>query len=334
MAPSGAHGRQAAPASPYNHHMDDYQDYDDGAASGPPGMMRNNSKVGPGGGGQRNYDPRQIQGGYDVRSRAPPQGGSGSMYYSDDQSYGGGGTASDYGYSDDQYYSDTPAGGPPGHMLGQHPSYAIQAPIRGGMGGPPRPHPQQDGWYRPGGSSGPGDSYGYMDEYGMTSFSDEEADELDSRLSRFSGMRGLPGEGRSKSMMRYNELERERTRRRQDIVKYKTKSKLFPGTIKLSMMNTGLIPIKKGRIIYQDSTFPIRHSCSPSPSPPLHTILSRLPLPAEMVPHCHINHHDAIKEIGWSESDDSHFNGAEGSSPLTVMGVLSAKFPRSFIRAA
>ena len=88
-----------------------------------------------------------------------------------------------------------------------------------------------------------------MDEYGLTSFSDEEADELDSRLSRFSvGGRALPGgESRSKSLMRFNELERERSKRRMDIVKYKTGSESFPGKIKLSMMNTGLIPIKKGR---------------------------------------------------------------------------------------
>lgn len=91
-----------------------------------------------------------------------------------------------------------------------------------------------------------------MDEYGLTSFSDEEADELDSRLSRFSvgggGRGGLPGgESRSKSLMRFNELERERSKRRMDIVKYKTGSESFPGKIKLSMMNTGLIPIKKGR---------------------------------------------------------------------------------------
>jgi len=89
-----------------------------------------------------------------------------------------------------------------------------------------------------------------LDEYGgLTSFSDEEADELDSRLSRFSvggSGRMLPGgESRSKSLMRFNELERERSKRRMDIVKYKTGSESFPGKLKLSMMNTGLIPIKK-----------------------------------------------------------------------------------------
>ena len=240
MAPSGAHGRQAAPASPYNHYdQGSSLDYDDGAA----GAVQANSQMMR---KPRSYDARGLQAGYDVRARAPGQQ-TASMYYSDDQSYGGGGTASDYGYSDDQYYSDTPAA--PQMMAPQH-GYG-QPPMRGG---PPRPHPQQDGWYRPpgqahgaGGSSAPGDSY-YMDEYGLTSFSDEEADELDSRLSRFSGGRGVPGESRSKSLMRFNELERERSRRRQEIVKYKTGSKLFPGKLKLSMMNTGLIPIKKGRI--------------------------------------------------------------------------------------
>ena len=98
-----------------------------------------------------------------------------------------------------------------------------------------------------------------MDEYGgLTSFSDEEADELDSRLSRFSvggSGRMLPGgESRSKSLMRFNELERERSKRRMDIVKYKTGSESFPGKLKLSMMNTGLIPIKKGRLHHSFET--------------------------------------------------------------------------------
>ncbi len=87
-----------------------------------------------------------------------------------------------------------------------------------------------------------------MEDEFVTAFSDEEADELDSRMTRgMGGLGGLDPHARSKSMLRYNELERERSNRRQNIVKNKTKNKLFPGRLKLSMMNTGLIPIKRGK---------------------------------------------------------------------------------------
>ena len=269
MAPSGAHGRPSN-AAPYNQQeLDEYGgqgsslDYDDGTTGGgiPPNAP--NRK----GSGRGAYDPRQIQGGYDARQVRT----SAQAYYSDDQSYGGAATASEYGYSDgDQYYSDTPLpqqypGGANQQVGG---GYGMQAPMRGG--GPPRPHPQQDGWYgtqpmpqqqqqqqqQPqshqsrggrGGIKFPNEYEENMhDPYGVTSFSEEEADELDSRLSRRGGP--MAEDNRSKSLMRFNELERERSRRRQDIVKYKTNT-TFPGTLKLQMMNTGLIPIKKGKQI-------------------------------------------------------------------------------------
>ena len=71
------------------------------------------------------------------------------------------------------------------------------------------------------------------------------------RIVNFFFVKGGNFEGshnRTKSALRANEIERERSRRRQNIVKNKTSSKLFPGKLKLSMMNTGLIPLKKGRI--------------------------------------------------------------------------------------
>ena len=261
MAPSGAHGRPSN-AAPYNQQqLDEYGgqesslDYDDGTSGGgipPNAPMR---KGGSMGGSRGGYDARQIQGGYDARQIRT----SAQAYYSDDQSYGGAATASEYGYSDgDQYYSDTPLpqqypGGANQQGVG---GYINQAPMRGG--GPPRPHPQQDGWYgtqnqqqhlsRAQGRGGrPSDEYdAHADPYGVTSFSDEEADELDSRLSRRGGPMGAE-DNRSKSLMRFNELERERSRRRQDIVKSKAGAKGFPGTLKLQMMNTGLIPMKKGK---------------------------------------------------------------------------------------
>merc|ERR1719464_281627 len=243
MAPSGAHGRPSNAAS-YNQQqqLDEYGgsslDYDDGTQNAP------NRTGGVRGG----YDAKRLQGGYDAR-QIPS---SAQAYYSDDQSYGGAGTASEYGYSDgDQYYSDTPL-----------PQQAMPGPPM--RGGPPRPHPQQDGWYgtsaqqhqprAPGRAGRPNEYDVDGDPYGVTSFSEEEADELDSRLSR----RGNPMGGednRSKSLMRFNELERERSRRRQDTVKYKTGSTGFPGTLKLQMMNTGLIPIKKAENDQRTSGF-------------------------------------------------------------------------------
>ena len=246
MAPSGAHGRPSNAAS-YNQQqqLDEYGgsslDYDDGTQNAP------NRQGGVRGG----YDAKRLQGGYDAR-QIPT---SAQAYYSDDQSYGGAGTASEYGYSDgDQYYSDTPLPHPAGASQPGGGGYGMQGPPM--RGGPPRPHPQQDGWYgtsaqqhqprAPGRGGRPNEYDVDGDPYGVTSFSEEEADELDSRLSR----RGNPMGGednRSKSLMRFNELERERSRRRQDIVKYKTGSTGFPGTLKLQMMNTGLIPMKKGK---------------------------------------------------------------------------------------
>ena len=108
MAPSGAHGRPSN-AAPYNQQeLDEYGgqgsslDYDDGGGMPPNAPNRKGSARG-------GYDPRQIQGGYDARQVRT----SAQAYYSDDQSYGGAATASEYGYSDDQYYSDNAQQYPP-----------------------------------------------------------------------------------------------------------------------------------------------------------------------------------------------------------------------------
>ena len=81
------------------------------------------------------------------------------------------------------------------------------------------------------------------------SFSDDDVDDLDARMSRMSNTMNSRYEShsRSKSVMRFNEIERERSRRRQHIVKQKTTSKFSPGTMKLSLVNAGIIPIKKGQ---------------------------------------------------------------------------------------
>ena len=182
------------------------------------------------------YDSRALAaGGYDVRSKhAPPMATPAGYYPNEEEAhFGPPGTGSSYGD-----YGDG-GGGYYGHP---------QRPPRGGGG-------QPAGWGYGGGAGAmhaphhthPHNSGGGFiedDEY-VTAFSDEEADDYDSRMSRVQGG-GLDAHSRAKSLLRFNELERERSRRRQTIVKQKTSSKLFPGKLKLSMMNTGLIPLKKG----------------------------------------------------------------------------------------
>lgn len=83
----------------------------------------------------------------------------------------------------------------------------------------------------------------YEDEYGVTSFSDEDVDDLDQRMSRMSG-EAAAAHARSQSSKRYQEIERERKRRQLKTAGGETKPS-FPQTIKLTLMNSGLIPLKK-----------------------------------------------------------------------------------------
>lgn len=160
------------------------------------------------------YDSRALTAGYDVRSKhgagnGPPMAATAGYYPNEEEAhFGPPGTG--YGdYGDGGYYAQ---------------------PAR-----PPRGQQQQQFWPALQNHSG-----GFIEDEYVTAFSDEEADDLDSRMARHGD-----AHSRAKSLMRYNELERERSRRRQTIVKQKTSSKLFPGKLKLSMMNTGLIPLKK-----------------------------------------------------------------------------------------
>lgn len=163
------------------------------------------------------YDSRALTAGYDVRSKhgagnGPPMAATAGYYPNEEEAhFGPPGTG--YGdYGDGGYYAQ---------------------PAR-----PPRGQQQQQFWPALQNHSG-----GFIEDEYVTAFSDEEADDLDSRMARHGD-----AHSRAKSLMRYNELERERSRRRQTIVKQKTSSKLFPGKLKLSMMNTGLIPLKKGKL--------------------------------------------------------------------------------------
>merc|ERR1712223_949089 len=218
MAPSGGRSPYGGPVN--NTSLNEAAAYayelEGGAATG--GASARNSM----------YDSRTLAAaGYDVRSKhAPPMATPAGYYPNEEEAhFGPPGTGSTYGdYGDGGYYG--------------HP----QRPPRGGQ-------PQQAGWGYGGGHPQmvqPQNSGGFIeDEEYVTAFSDEEADDMDSRLSRVQGGGGYDSHSRAKSLLRFNELERERSRRRTAIVKQKTSSKLFPGKLKLSMMNTGLIPLKK-----------------------------------------------------------------------------------------
>lgn len=220
MAPSG--GR--APYAANNASLNEAAAYAyelEGGANGAAGG-------GPGGGGRNSvYDSRGLAAaGYDVRSKHGPPMATPQGYYPNEEEahFGPPGTGNYGDYGDGGYYQP------------QKPPRGMGGP-GGGPGG---------GWYAQGGPHHH-NSGGYIEDEYVTAFSDEEADDMDSRMSRVQVGHGAYGtHDRAKSLLRYNELERERSRRRQTIVKQKTSSKLFPGKLKLSMMNTGLIPLKKG----------------------------------------------------------------------------------------
>ena len=170
--------------------------------------------------GARNYDPRALAaGGYDVRAKhGPPMAMTAGYFPNEEEAHFGPPGTGSYEYGDGYY----PTGVPPPR--------------------PARHSGHSNTWGYGGGGHQAVSGGGYIDEEYLTAFSDEEADELDSRVGRVH-----ESHARAKSLLRYNELERERSRRRTAIVKQKTSSKLFPGKLKLSMMNTGLIPLKKGK---------------------------------------------------------------------------------------
>ena len=230
MAPSGGRSPYGGPVS--NNSLNEAAAYayelEGGGGAAPGGQA----------GGQRNsvvYDSRTLAAaGYDVRSKHGPPMATPQGYYPNEEEahFGPPGTGNTYGeYGDGgggQYYGQ-PA---------RPPRQGQPAQVQWGNGGQPHggqtqhpSHPQQ----------------GFIedDEY-VTGFSDEEADDYDSRMSRNPGNGGYDSHSRAKSLLRFNELERERSKRRQTIVKQKTSSRLFPGGLKLSMMNTGLISLKKG----------------------------------------------------------------------------------------
>ena len=92
---------------------------------------------------------------------------------------------------------------------------------------------------------------GYVDEEGFGAappFGDDEAGDLDARMSRLSGearQAAYEAHQRSQSSKRYQEMERERKRRQLKTQSGGEKTSFLQAT-KLSLMNSGLIPLKKG----------------------------------------------------------------------------------------
>jgi len=117
----------------------------------------------------------------------------------------------------------------------------------------PYPHPGIRGLqyggdgrqYAAGGIPGP-PQWGYEEE-GYGAYGDEEVEDLDNRMDQMTAEQrqaAMEAAQRSQSSKRYQEMERERKRRQLKTAGGSEKTSFFQAT-KLSLMNSGLIPLKK-----------------------------------------------------------------------------------------
>eukprot|EP00092_Neocalanus_flemingeri_P000996 GFUD01001063.1.p1 GENE.GFUD01001063.1~~GFUD01001063.1.p1 ORF type:complete len:786 (-),score=160.08 GFUD01001063.1:498-2855(-) len=117
----------------------------------------------------------------------------------------------------------------------------------------PYPHPGIRGLqyggdgrqYAAGGVPGP-PQWGYEEE-GYGAYGDEEVEDLDNRMAQMTAEQrqaAMEAAQRSQSSKRYQEMERERKRRQLKTAGGSEKTSFFQAT-KLSLMNSGLIPLKK-----------------------------------------------------------------------------------------
>jgi len=117
----------------------------------------------------------------------------------------------------------------------------------------PYPHPGIRGLqyggdgrqYAAGGIPGP-PQWGYEEE-GYGAYGDEEVEDLDNRMAQMTAEQrqaAMEASQRSQSSKRYQEMERERKRRQLKTAGGSEKTSFFQAT-KLSLMNSGLIPLKK-----------------------------------------------------------------------------------------
>ena len=98
----------------------------------------------------------------------------------------------------------------------------------------------------PGGGAGAG--WGYDDEGGYGYGEEDGVEELGARMAAMTADQrkaALEAAARSQSSKRYQEMERERKRRQLKTQGGQEKTTFFQST-KLALMNSGLIPLKKG----------------------------------------------------------------------------------------
>ena len=100
----------------------------------------------------------------------------------------------------------------------------------------------------PGGGAGAG--WGYDDEGGYGYGEEDGVEELGARMAAMTADQrkaALEAAARSQSSKRYQEMERERKRRQLKTQGGQEKTTFFQST-KLALMNSGLIPLKKGEL--------------------------------------------------------------------------------------
>ena len=105
-----------------------------------------------------------------------------------------------------------------------------------------------------------GGQWGYEDEYG--GYGDEDVEDLNTRMAAMTAEQrkaAIEAAQRSQSSKRYQEMERERKRRQLKTQGGTEKTSFFQAT-KLALMNSGLIPLKKGNQ-GKFLTFPFFISC-------------------------------------------------------------------------
>ena len=165
----------------------------------------------------------------------------------------GGGVANNTGYNTYQEYEqpqDMATGYNPGaYGEGYDAAFDEEYPAQ-----KPYPHPGIHGLqyggdgrqYAAGGLPAPGQGWGYEDEYG--GYGDEEVEDLNTRMAAMTAEQrkaAIEAAQRSQSSKRYQEMERERKRRQLKTQGATEKTSFFQAT-KLALMNSGLIPLKKG----------------------------------------------------------------------------------------
>ena len=100
----------------------------------------------------------------------------------------------------------------------------------------------------PAGAGGGGGQWGYEDDGGY-GYGEDEVEDLNARMAAMTAEQrkaAIEAAQRSQSSKRYQEMERERKRRQLKTQGATEKTNFFQST-KLALMNSGLIPLKKGK---------------------------------------------------------------------------------------